>query len=415
MTSFIDLLIYNSAQLLTLAGPARPRVGREMEDLGNIPNGAIAIHAGKILETGTTSDLVQKYPDAATQIDAHGKLILPGFVDSHTHLVFAGSREHEMMLRLQGATYLEILQQGGGIHSTVNATRSAGRQELLDLGLQRLNLLLQHGTTTVEIKSGYGLDRISEQRILEVIQELGRRHPMDIVATFLGAHAVPQGVDRSVYVQWIIAEALDAYRHLAEYCDVFCEEGAFTVAETQQILAAAKANGYKLKIHAGQFNDLEAAGLAAELQAVSADHLEYVSLAQLEKMKAAGTIAVLLPGVPFFLLSEKYPPARLMLAHDVPVAIATDFNPGSCPSFSMPMMMTLACLKMKMTAAEAIIAGTYNAACAIDRQHLVGSLEPGKQADIIVLNMDEPEQLPYYFGANLTHLVVKAGKVAYQE
>lgn len=410
MPEQIDLLVHNCGKLATLAGPDRPRVGAEMRELGLVADGAVAIRAGKIVATGATGDLRGKYAPAA-ELDAGGNLVLPGFVDCHTHLIFAGSREHELALRLEGATYLEILAAGGGIHGTVRATRAASAEELEILARARLAGLLRHGTTTVEIKSGYGLDLETEKKMLQVAARVAATQPLDVIPTFLGAHAVPPEVERRAYVDFIIAEVLPELRGWSEFCDVFCESGAFTLAESERILTAAKAAGYGLKIHAGQFTDLGAAGMAAGLGAASADHLEEVSAEQLERMRAAGTVAVLLPGTPFFLLAEKYADARRLLDAEVAVALATDFNPGSCPSYSMPMMIALAVLKMGMTAAEAIVAATVNAAWAVGRGDRLGSLEPGKQADLIVLDLSGPELLPYHFGVNPVRRVVKAGKV----
>lgn len=404
-----DLVVHGCGMLATLSGPARPRVGREMSDLGVIENGAVAIRDGGVAETGSSEDIMRRYAAAAT-VDAKGGLVLPGFVDCHTHLVYAGSRENELAARLRGATYLEILESGGGIHATVRGTRDAAPEELFRLGARRLDRMLAHGTTTVEVKSGYGLDMATERKILETAAALDERHPVDVVRTFLGAHVVPEGVERSAYVAWLVDEALPQLVDRAEFCDVFCEEGAFTLDETRRILEAAGSLGYGLKVHAGQFTDLGAAGLAAEMGARSADHLEFVSSEQIEMMKTSATVAVLLPGSAFFLASDTYPSARGMIDAGVPVALATDFNPGSCPAFSMQMMIVLACLKMKMTPEEAVSAATMNAAWAIGKAARCGSLERGKQADLIVLDVPSPAFLPYHFGGNLVRRVIKRGR-----
>jgi imidazolonepropionase len=314
-------------------------------------------------------------------------------------------------MKISGATYLDILKAGGGIHSTVNATRKASKNELVKLTSEKLNCMLQHGTTTVEIKSGYGLDYNTEKKILEVISLLKKKHPIDIIATYLGAHTVPKDMSRKDYVEMMLKKALPDFKHLAEYCDIFTEEGAFNIEETEKILKKAKALGYKLKIHAGQFNDLGAAGFASELGTVSADHLEFVSLKELNIMKKNGTAAVLMPGVPFFLMNGKYPNARQMIENNNIVALSTDFNPGSCPTYSMQMVITLACYQMKMTPEEAITASTVNAAYAVDRLDIVGSLEKGKKADILIMKVSEPAHIPYYFGANLVSKVFKSGKL----
>jgi len=405
----IDLLIFNSSELLTISGKNEARTGKDLNKLSVIKNGAIAVNDGIILETGNSKDLLEKYSKVDRLIDAENCVVMPGFVDCHTHLVYGGSRESEMAMRLEGISYLEILKQGGGIHSTVKATREISKKDLKRISIKKLDKLLKNGTTTVEIKSGYGLDYVTEKKMLEIINELNEEHVMDIIPTFLGAHTIPKGVDREKYVNWIVEEAIPKFRNLAKYCDVFCEDGAFSIDETKRIFSTAIQNGYKLKIHSGQFNDLGASGLAAHLRAVSADHLENISVEQIRKMKKNGTIAVLLPGVPFYLQSQKYANARLMIKEKLPIAIATDYNPGSCPSYSMQMMITLACLNMNLTIEEAIIASTINSAAAIEKEKVVGSLENGKQADIIILDLDNYKQIPYYFGTNLIKNVVKNG------
>lgn len=405
----IDLLIFNSSELLTISGKNEARTGKDLNKLSVIKNGAIAVNDGIILETGNSKDLLEKYSKVDRLIDAENCVVMPGFVDCHTHLVYGGSRESEMAMRLNGVPYLEILKQGGGIHSTVKATREISKKDLKRISIKKLDKLLKNGTTTVEIKSGYGLDYVTEKKMLEIINELNEEHVMDIIPTFLGAHTIPKGVDREKYVNWIVEEAIPKFRNLAKYCDVFCEDGAFSIDETKRIFSTAIQNGYKLKIHSGQFNDLGASGLAAQLRAVSADHLENISVEQIRKMKKNGTIAVLLPGVPFYLQSQKYANARLMIKEKLPIAIATDYNPGSCPSYSMQMMITLACLNMNLTIEEAIIASTINSAAAIEKEKVVGSLENGKQADIIILDLDNYKQIPYYFGTNLIKNVVKNG------
>ena len=405
-----DYLIINSSSLITLAGPKRPRAGKEMQELGIIKNGAVAVKEGKILEADTTEKILKRYKNCMNSYDAENRLVMPGFVDCHTHLVYGGSRENELFMRLKGKSYLDILEQGGGIHSTVRSTREAEEKSLLYSALKRLNSLLLHGTTTVEIKSGYGLNLETELKILRVINELDKKHLMDVVPTFLGAHAIPKNTDRSVYLNWLINEALAESRPYAEFCDVFCEKGAFTLEESKKILNKALELGYSLKIHSGQFNALGATGLAASLNAVSADHLENINPEEMDKLKKSGTIGVLLPGVPFFLLSDKYPDARELIQKNIPIALATDFNPGSCPSYSMQMMIALAVLKMKLSIEEALIAATINSAYSIKRGELLGSLESGKQADIIIMDITNPGEIPYYFGTNLVSAIMKKGK-----
>jgi imidazolonepropionase len=406
----VDLLVVNASELLTFAGPERPRSGLEMRNAASVPDGAVAVDEGVVVETGNSREIALKYRGRNT-VDAGGRLVMPGFVDAHTHLVFSGSREDEMVRRLAGATYLDILKKGGGIHDTVAATRKESFDDLAEFSRQRMRRMLEHGTTTVEIKSGYGLDPQTEEKILDAIGRLKREGPPDVIATFLGAHAVPSSVKREDYVEWLVRDAMTRFRDKAEFCDVFCEDGAFTLDESERILRSAKENGYKLKIHAGQFHDLEAVRMAASLGAVSADHLDHVSAGQLDLMREKGMVAVLLPGASFFLGSNTYPDYKKFENRGVPVALATDFNPGSCPCYSMQMMIALAVHRMGMTAEEAVTASTVNAAWAVDRGKRVGSLEPGKQADLIVLDVRNAAQIPYYFGTNLVRTVVKRGRV----
>jgi len=408
MAQAADLLVLNSRKMVTLAGPPRARVGEEMSDLGAIDGGAVAIADGVIIEVGTSDQLAHKHA-AAERIDAAGRLVMPGFVDCHTHAVFLHVRADEFARRAAGASYLDILAGGGGIHRTVRETQAASVDELEAATAERLATMLAHGTTTVEIKSGYGLETKAERKMLDVARAAGQRLPIDVVTTYLGAHTAPQGAERDAYIGDVLAD-LPAMREAAEFCDVFCEREAFTLAETRRILETAGRHGYGLKIHAGQFSDLGAAGLAAELGAVSAEHLEHVSDGDLAAMAEAGTIAVLLPGVSLYLLSDVYADARRMISLDVPVALATDVNAGSCPSGSMQMMLSLACLKLRMTPAEAITAATINAAWAIGRGGRVGSIEVGKQADLLVVDADDEADLCCRFGVNNIRTVIKAGR-----
>lgn len=411
MEQKIDILIYNSSKLISLAGTPRPRIGKEMKDLAIIENGALAANNGQIVEVGASARLLKKYPNVLHKIDATGNLVMPGFVDCHTHLVFAGSRENEYTMKLNGASYLDILEAGGGILSTVKATREISFDELKKISIQKLSRMIELGTTTVEIKSGYGLNYETEKKIFNVIDSIKKETAAEIVPTFLGAHVVPKDIGRREYINWLINEAIPSFKDKAEFCDVFSEQGAFTLEEAREILSVAKRNGYKLKIHSGQFNDIKATGLAAELGAFSADHLEAVSSDQLDLMKKHGTIAVLMPGVTFFLMTQNYVNARGLIANGNAVALATDFNPGSCPSYSMQMMIALACYQLKMSPEEAITAATINAAYAINRGNLVGSLEPGKRADILIMKIKEPAEIPYYFGANLVDRVIVKGGI----
>ncbi|MCF7792139.1 MAG: imidazolonepropionase [Victivallales bacterium] len=410
MKSKTDLIITNSSKLVALKNAGNsPLTGKNMQNLGIIENGAVAVNNDKIIETGTSSDIEQKY-SAENIIDAEKNLVMPGLVDPHTHLVFGGSREHELVLKIKGASYLEILASGGGINSTVEATRETSEEKLIRSGRKRVNQLLAHGTTTIEIKTGYGLEPEAEEKCLRVINQLKEDNKANIISTFLGAHIVPKDWDKEDYIHWIVNEGLENFSGLAEFCDIFTEKNAYNLDDTKNILSKAKELGYKLKIHSGQFTDLGATGLAAELGAVSADHLEQVSDEQLDTMKKSGTAAVLMPGVNFFLMDPLYADAERMINNGNIVALATDFNPGSCPSYSMQMMIALACYHLKMTPEEAIAASTINAAYAVDRGGIAGSLNNGKSADIIVLNVEEPAHIPYYFGTNLVKHVIKSGK-----
>lgn len=382
-----------------------------MCDLGVIEGGAVAVDQGRILETGSTKALSDKYKNVRNVFDADGRLVMPGFVDCHTHLIYAGSRQGELVQRLGGATYLEILEKGGGIHSTVRNTRGATQDELVKTGRKRMDRMFRHGTTTVEIKSGYGLNIETEKKILLAVGQLGTEHPMDVAATFLGAHIIPENIDRNEYINLVVQKMLKECRPYAEFCDVFCEEGAFSVEESEFILSSARNLGYKLKIHSGQFNELGGTGLAAELKAVSADHLEHVSDLEIAAMGKSGTIGVVLPGVPFYLLTEEYPNCRRMIEEGVSLALASDFNPGSCPSFSMQMMIALAVLKCGMTVEEAVCAATINGAWAIDRGSEVGSLETGKKADLLVMGVECLSEIVCGFGGNFVDLVMKDGVV----
>lgn len=414
----VDLVIVHASQLLTLAGPNEvPRTRAALNDIGIVADGAVAASEGVIVAVGSTArvlDEVTAAPGAAV-IDASGRVVLPGFVDPHTHLVYAGSRAGEFEKRLAGATYQEIASTGGGILSTMHATRRASEEDLVALGRRRLDRMLAHGTTTAEVKSGYGLSVDDELKCLRVIHRLSARHDVDLVATFLGAHAVPPEFagDADGYVRVVIDEMLPAVveEDLAEFCDVFCEAGAFTPQQSREVLVAGLDAGLDAKIHADELSDLGGARLAAEVEAVSADHLLKASGEGLGAMAAAGTMAVLLPGTALF-LGLPYAEARKMIDAGVAIALGTDFNPGTSPTYSMPMAVALGCLGMRLTPAEAIVAATINAAHAIGVAEEVGSLEAGKAADVIVLDTDDYRQLAMAFGTNPVHTVVKRGRVA---
>ncbi len=407
-----DILIKNASELLTcgISNPKKPKIGKELSDLGIIKNGAIAIKDGKIIFTGLSSEANF---NPKTIINAKDKVVMPGFIDCHTHAIFSGSRENEFLKKQQGVSYLDILKQGGGILSTVEKTRKASKEELFKTAKKHLQGMIEYGTTTVEIKSGYGLNFEDEKKILEVASELEKKLGIDIIKTYLGAHAVPKNITKEDYIKELLS-SLKKIKPYAEFCDVFCEKGVFSTEETKEISTHAKKLGFKLKLHSEQNNLLHSAELAGELGAVSADHLEHISNNGIESLAKTGTIGVLLPGVPFYLMEEKHAPARDLINKGVAIAIASDFNPGSCPSFNMQLMISLACLKMKLLPAEAINAATINAAFAIDRAHEVGSLETGKKADIIILDIDNHNKLPYYFGINLVEKVIKSGKVIFE-
>jgi len=397
-----DLLVLNAGALVTLAGPRRPRAGKELSDLAILEGGAVAARGGKILAVGPTAELRRQYAAKVT-IDARGALVTPGLVDPHTHLVFMGTREAEFEMRTAGRPYLEIAGKGGGIHATVERVRAATKAELVRAARPRLRLMLEHGTTTVEAKSGYGLTPEDEVKSLEAIRELG------CVPTFLGAHEVPPGRPRADYVREVVEVMVPRAAALARFCDVFCEVGVFSVDDARAILEAARRAGMGLKLHAEEFRASGGAELAAELGAASADHLGAVTDRGIRALHRAGTVAVLLPGTTCFLGLERYAPARRMIEEGVAVALGTDFNPGSCTALSLPLIMTLACSQMKMSPAEAWTATTVNAAYAIGEGDRAGSLEPGKRADLVVWDAKDYREVPYSFGVNLARQVVKGG------
>ncbi len=407
-----DFLLHNCGQLLTIAGATeKPKTSQNMNDLGIILNGAIAVKDGIIIDVGTTRKLRKKYDRKISQvIDAEGKVVLPGFVDSHTHAVFGGDRTQEFVQRIQGNTYSEILKKGGGILNTVENTRKQKNQELTEASKKHLDTMLLHGTTTVEIKSGYGLDEKNEFKILKTIHYLQQTHSIDIVPTFLGAHVIPPQYKSNpeAYVNFV-CNMLPAVKPYAIFCDVFCDDGAFDAKQSEKILKAAQSLGFKLKIHTNEFKDIGGVSLAVKLGVVSADHLDNINLRDILSIKKSCILCVLLPGVPFFLMKDTYAPARKMIDHGLPVALATDFNPGTCPCENMQMIVSLACLKSGMTPSEAINAATINGAHAVEMAHWVGSIEVGKQADIIILDIHDYNQLPYYFGVNHVQTVIKKG------
>ena len=416
------LFIKNANELITVKGHSdRPAVKEAMNELGIIEDGAILLKDDEIIAVGETSFLTERYSDEISQaevVDATGKVVAPGFVDPHTHLVFAGSRENEYNMRLQGASYMEIMEQGGGIHATTRKTREASFEEMYEQSHRRLEKFLEHGVTTIEAKSGYGMNWDVEKRQLEVAHELDKNHPIDIVHTFMGAHVIPQEYkDRpDEFVDIIINEMIPkvAELGLAEFNDVFCEHGVYTPEQSRKILEAGKKHGLLPKIHADEIEPYEGAELAAEVGAVSADHLLKVSDKGLRMMAEKGVVAVLLPGTAFFLMAESAN-GRKAIDAGVPVAISTDCNPGSSPSVSMPFMLNLASLKMGMTPAEAITAATINAAHAIKRGDQIGSLETGKKADVVIWDIPNHMQFTYHYGVNHTETVIKGGKVIFSK
>lgn len=409
----MQLLISNIRQLVTVNSDGKPfKAGRDMHDIGVLEQASVLIENGVITWIGNASDFSNTLQPDADTLDGSSYVALPGFVDSHTHAVFGGSREIEFGLRAEGKTYQEIAAQGGGILSTVNATRAATKRELKKAAGKRLDAMMKHGTTTVEIKSGYGLSEDAEIKMLEAITELADEHLMSIHSTFLGAHAVPPEYKerRAEYITLLCDRMLPhiAKRKLARFCDVFCEVGYFTVEESRQILARARTHGIALKLHSDEFNSIGGTELAAELQAASVDHLEHISEGAIARLSRSKTVAVLLPGVSFF-LRNPYAPARKIIDAGIPVAIASDFNPGSCMSFSMPLMMTIACTQMSMTPEEAIAASTLNGAAALGISDQVGSIEVGKRADIILYDIPNYRYLPYHFGVNQAAKIIKNG------
>jgi imidazolonepropionase len=408
------LLIRNAAQLIRVSDSGeRRKAGDAMRSLAIIPNGSLLADNGRIAWVGPTTELPPVPPDTDI-LDATGKDVLPGFVDSHTHLIFAGTREDEFEQRLQGATYQEISARGGGINATVRRVRQSSKSELKALARPRLRRLLAGGVTTVEVKSGYGLSLADELKSLQAIAELNDEGPPELVPTFLGAHAVPPEFagDRTGYVRLVADEMLPeiARGRLAEFCDVFCETGVFDLDESQRILQKAEALGFRLKLHADELTPLGGAELAGRLRATSADHLLCVTDRGIDALAAAGTVATLLPGTAFF-LGLPYAPARKLLQRGACVALASDCNPGTCMTENLPLVGAMACTQMKMLPAEVVSALTLNAAAALGRADRVGSLEVGKQADLVICDIPDYRRLFYHFGVNHVWRVVKHGRV----
>ena len=408
------IAIVNIGQLVTLAGPARPRIGTELNDLAILEDAALLIKEGRVTAVGKYSELKPEIPSDATIIDANRCCVTPGFIDAHTHLVFAGNRAAEFEQRIAGATYQQIAAAGGGILRTVALTRAATEDELLTAARRHRDWMLRAGTTTLEAKSGYGLDRDTELKMLRVIRRLNEEGPTLVVPTLLAAHTVPpEYKDRRAECVRFIAEELIpevAAARLAQYCDAFCDDHAFTVEETRTVLTAAKNHGLKLRIHAEQFRSGTGADLAAELGAATADHLETVTEETLQHLRAASVQPVLLPGSVFALSRTQYPPARKMIEAGLAIVLATDFNPGSSPVPSMPFMLSLACLEMRLSPAEALTAATINAAYSLGLGNKIGSLEAGKQADFLIHEFTDYRELAYFIAAPARPRVFISGR-----
>ena len=409
-------ILVHASELVTCSGD-QAKQGRDMQNLWVIPDGAVVMENGMIVDVGPTDLLLSKHQDAE-RIDCSGKAVLPGFVDSHTHLVFGGYRPDEFSWRLQGVSYMDIMQRGGGINSTTQATRKASSEELKELGKKRLASMLSFGVTTVEGKSGYGLDLDTEKKQLSVMQELRKEQPVDIVSTFMGAHSVPEEYKGrpDAYIDFIIKEVLPiiAKDQLADYCDVFCEANVFSVEQSKRLLLAAKEYGLKPKIHADEIIPIGGTELAASIGATSADHLLHASDEGIALLAEKRVVATLLPSTAFS-LKEPYAKARNMIDRGCAVALASDFNPGSCFTNSIPLLFALATIYMDMTIEEAVTAMTINGAAALDRADRIGSIDIGKQADLIVLEFPSYQFLHYHIGVNIVEKVIKSGELVFDK
>ena len=406
--------VVNCSQLVTLAGPQRPRVGAELREIGIINDGGLIVRGGRIEQVGTSTQIKSRIDSDTEVVDAGGRVVLPGFVDAHTHPVFAGTRAGEFEERSSGATYQQIAARGGGIQSTVNQTRAASVADLVSTGRRYAEWFLRGGTTTVEAKSGYGLSLEDEIKMLRAIKRLDEETPLRYIPTFLGAHTIPKeyAARRDEYISLIIDEMLPriAQEKLAEFADVFCEQNVFTTDESWKILSAARCHGLGLRMHADQLSLCGGAKLAAELDTITADHLEHTDAEGIAALKSAGVQPVLLPGSVYALGSTHYPAAREMIDAGLAVVLATDFNPGSSPTPSMTMILSLASTHMKMTPAESITAATVNAAYSLNRGAQLGSLEPGKIADFVVHDCNDYRELAYFFGIEHSWQVYCAGE-----
>jgi imidazolonepropionase len=403
------LLLRNAAQIVTGQGTALR--GAALKNIRIHTNACLYVEGGVVVALGDPNAVEACVQGKPAEIDASGKTVIPGFVDPHTHAVFAGSRVDEFVQKIDGATTAEIAAKGGGILSTMKATRAASKAELKELTRARLRTALEHGTTTMEIKSGYGLDLENELKMLEVIAELGVEQPVELVPTFLGAHAVPPDCSREEYLRRLVA-MFPAVAMKAMFCDVFCDAAYFTPAETRMLLEKAKGHGLAAHLHAGQFSSDGGVGLGVELGARAIAHLDHITDEEIRALAASPTAAVLLPGVSLF-GGTPFPPARKLIDAGSIAALATNFNPGSCPSVSMPMMVGLACMQMRMSPAEALNAATINAAYALGLEAR-GSIETGRQADLAILDLPDYRMIPYHFGVNPVRAVIKKGRIAWQ-
>jgi imidazolonepropionase len=419
----VDLLIHSAAQVVTCASPGGPKRGAAMREVSLIADGAVAIADGRIVAVGRSADLRAAYT-GVQQLDITGKVVCPGFVDPHTHVVFTGDRIDEFEQRIQGRSYMEIMAAGGGIAATTRATRAASIEQLVAETRSRLDMMWALGTTTAEVKSGYGLDTTTELKLLRAIELLDKQHPLDLVPTFMGAHALPpEYAGRAhAYVELVIGEMLPAvaewYRgsHFAAngvplFTDVFCEQNAFDVEQSRRVLAAARAMGMRLKAHLDEFTELGGLAMALESGATSVDHLDASGPAGIALLARSGAVGVVIPAVNFNLGSTHFANARDMIDAGAALALTTDINPGSAPCPSMPLVMAIACRYQRLLPSEALIASTINAAHAIGMGERIGSLEPGKQADILIVAAPDYRHLAYQFGGNLVERVIKRGKL----
>jgi imidazolonepropionase len=417
-----NLLITGASQLLTLQGDS-PRRGNSLSKLGIVKNGAILVREGRIVGVGARAQVEQlKEARRAEKMDVGGRVVLPGFVDSHTHLIHAASRAEEYELKIQGASYEEIARKGGGILNSVKKLRAASAEALKGRARAALEEFASYGTTTLEAKSGYGLDVASELKILRLQRELKNEQPLEIVSTFLGAHVVPaefrgKGDGAERYISLLLDQLLPDVvgKKLAEFCDVFCDRGAFTREQSRRILSEARQHGLGTRLHAEQLSHMGAAQLGVQLGAASCDHLEQVNAVDIHALAKSQTVATLLPGCDFHLGWKDYAPARALIEAGAIIALATDYNPGTSPTVSMPMILSLACTQLRMSPAEAIAAATINGAYALRRERRIGSLSPGKQADLAVFEVEDYREIPYYFGMQRCWMTMKNGEVVYMK